>query len=211
MATPATDDLALVDKLRARDEAALRALLARYYRGTVRLAGAYVRSEAVAEEVAQEVWMAVLGGIEGFEGKSSFKSWLFRIVVNAAKRRGAREARSVPLSSLEASERSDEGEPVVDPDRFASSGRWVGHWIAPPVRRPDEQLLAGEAAALVREAIDTLPDLQRQVITLCDVNGCSPDEVSEILGVTAVNQRVLLHRARSKVRAILEEKLGGPA
>ncbi len=208
MATPATDDLALVEKLRARDEAALRALLARYYRGTVRLAGAYVRSEAVAEEVAQEVWMAVLGGIEGFEGKSSFKSWLFRIVVNAAKKRGAREARSVPFSSLET---SDEGEPVVDPDRFASSGRWVGHWIAPPVRRPDEQLLAGEAAALVREAIEALPDLQRQVITLCDVNGCSPEEVSEILGVTAVNQRVLLHRARSKVRSVLEEKLGGPA
>lgn len=208
MATPATDDVALVEKLRARDEAALRALLARYYRGTVRLAGAYVRSEAVAEEVAQEVWMAVLGGIEGFEGKSSFKSWLFRIVVNAAKKRGAREARSVPFSSLET---SDEGEPVVDPDRFASSGRWVGHWIAPPVRRPDEQLLAGEAAALVREAIEALPDLQRQVITLCDVNGCSPEEVSEILGVTAVNQRVLLHRARSKVRSVLEEKLGGPA
>jgi RNA polymerase sigma-70 factor, ECF subfamily len=206
--SPSEDDARLVERLRARDEAAFRELLRRYHRSMVRLAGAYAKSEAVAEEVAQEAWIGMLKGLDGFEGRSSFKAWLFRIAVNAAKARAAREARHVPISSLGA---EDDGEPAVDPSRFAEEGRWVGHWTDPPApwARPDEQLLSAETRALIAREIDALPPAQRQVITLRDMQEMDADETCEILGVTEANQRVLLHRARSKVRQAIEAHLRG--
>ncbi len=203
------DDRGLVERLRAHDEAAFRTLLGRYHRATVRLAAAYVTSEAVAEEVAQEAWMAALRGIAGFEGRSTFKGWLFRIVANTAKKRASREARSIPLSDL-AGDEGDDG-PAVDPGRFETSGRWVGHWSAPPEAWDDaeERLLAGEARAILRRAIEALPPLQRQVITIRDVEECTSEEACEILGITEANQRVLLHRARSRLRQTLETHLRG--
>lgn len=214
--TPLRDeDEGLVARVRARDEAAFKALLGRHYRATIRLASAFVRSEAVAEEVAQEAWIAVLQGIDGFEGRSSFKAWLLRIVANAAKKRAAREARSVPISAVSSIDREGvemSGEAAVDLDRFASSGRWVGHWTAPPApwgAEAEERLLSGEVKALILAEIEALPGLSRLVITLRDVDGCSSEEACEVLGITEVNQRVLLHRARSRVRRALEDYLRG--
>jgi RNA polymerase sigma-70 factor, ECF subfamily len=198
-------DSLLIERLRARDEGAFKMLLHRYHRAAVRLAGAHVKSEAVAEEVAQEAWLAVLSGVAGFEGRSSFRTWLFRIVVNAAKRRGAQEARSLPVSSL-LEEAEECAELAVDPNRFNATGRWEGHWSSPPTpwNQPEERLLSAELRALIGQEIDALPSLQRQVITLRDIQECSAEETCEILGITEANQRVLLHRARSKVRRALE-------
>jgi len=205
------NDDALVDGLRARAEDAFTELLARYHRATLRIAGAYVKSEAAAEEVVQEAWIAVLHGIDGFEGRSSFKTWLFRIVANGAKKRAMLDARSVPFSSFGEADESDE--PAVDPSRFneGAGTRWEGHWASPPVlwNEPEERLLSAETRAVIGRAIDALPPVQRQVITLRDVQECTSEETCEILEITEANQRVLLHRARSRVRQALELHLKG--
>jgi RNA polymerase sigma-70 factor, ECF subfamily len=177
----------------------------------LRVARLYVSSHAVAEEVAQETWLGVVNGIERFEGRSSLKTWLFRILSNIAKTRGVREGRSVPFSSLSD---EDEGE-SVDPERFrpADSERAPRHWAIPPAiwsTEPDERLLAGETRELIIRAIDELPPNQRAAIVLRDIEGFSSEEVRNELGVGETNQRVLLHRARSKVRQALEEYLGEP-
>lgn len=201
------EDDPLVERLRARDEAAFRALLQRHHRAVVRLAGAYVRSAAVAEEVAQEAWIGVLQGLSGFEGRSSFKGWLFRIAVNIAKNRAQREARHLPASSLD----GEGDEPTVDPARFNEEGRWVGHWSDPPVPwpEPEAHLLAAETRALIAREIDGLPPTQRRVITLRDVEDLDAEETCEILGITEANQRVLLHRARARIRQALERHFRG--
>jgi len=200
------EDAKLVAGLRAGDEAAFRALLQQYGPGLLRVAQMYVSSRAAAEDVVQEAWVGVLRGIDRFEGRSSLKTWLFRIVVNTAKTRGVRDARSVPFSSVE-----DEGG-TVSPDRFlAESERLPGHWSVPPsswAGIPDERLVADETLAVVRRAIGRLPEAQRTVITLRDVDGFDADEVCNALDLTETNQRVLLHRARARVRAALEEYLG---
>ena len=191
-------DAALLDRLRAGDEAAFMELVERHHAALVRLAQSFVSSRAVAEEVAQETWLGVLRGIDRFEGRSSLKTWIFRILVNRAKTRGEREARSVPFSSLE----SEDG-PSVDPDRFVEAGGWASPprpWEGEPVDR----LLAGEARAVIDAAIERLPPAQRRVITLRDVEGWPAEEVCDALGLSEANQRVLLHRARSKARAALE-------
>ena len=196
-------DAALLDRLRAGDEAAFMELVERYHSGLVRLAQSFVASRAVAEEVAQETWLGVLGGIDRFEGRSSLKTWIFRILVNRAKTRGEREARSVPFSSLEG-----DGEPSVDPDRFIEAGAWASPprpWEGEPV----ERLLAGEARGVIDAAIEGLPPAQRRVITLRDIEGLGADEVAGLLDVSDGNQRVLLHRARSRVRSALERHLDG--
>lgn len=206
------DEASLVAALRAGDQGAFRDLVKRYHASLVRLARASVASHAVAEEVAQDTWLAVIKGIRAFEGRSSLKTWLFRILVNQARKRGAREHRIIPMSSL-GTDGSGGDAPVVDPDRFVPDGqRWAGHWCAPPVPwtdLPAERLIGKETVAVVVSAIEELPDRQREVVTLRDVEGWTAAEVCELLGVSEGNQRVLLHRGRSRVRARLENHLGG--
>jgi RNA polymerase sigma-70 factor (ECF subfamily) len=193
----------LVEGLRAGDEAAFAAVIRMYGRGMLRVAEMYVSSRAVAEDVVQEAWVGVLRGIGRFEGRSSLKTWLYRIVANTAKTRGVRESRSVPFSSL--GDDGDEG--TVDADRFLGSGeRFPGHWAVPPQAwAPEGRLLADETLEVVERAIEKLPPAQRAVITMRDVQGFTSEEVCNALDLTETNQRVLLHRARAKVRSALEE------
>jgi RNA polymerase sigma-70 factor, ECF subfamily len=193
----------LVEGLRAGDEAAFAAVMRMYGRGMLRVAEMYVSSRAVAEDVVQEAWVGVLKGIGRFEGRSSLKTWLYRIVANTAKTRGVRESRSVPFSSL--GDDGDEG--TVDADRFLGSGeRFPGHWAVPPQAwAPEGRLLADETLEVVERAIEKLPPAQRAVITMRDVQGFTSEEVCNALDLTETNQRVLLHRARAKVRSALEE------
>jgi RNA polymerase sigma-70 factor (ECF subfamily) len=169
-----------------------------------------VPGRATAEEVVQETWIAVVRGIDRFEGRSSLKTWIFRILTNVAMRSGARERRSVPFSAL--AEAEDTGEAAVDPDRFlpADHARYPGHWAIMPTRwpTPEEGLLAGETREVVAAAIAQLPKAQRTVISLRDIEGWSSEEVSEVLDITHGNQRILLHRARSRVRAAIEAYYG---
>ena len=197
------EDALLVEGLRAGDEAAFAAVMRMYGRGMLRVAEMYVSSRAIAEDVVQEAWVGVLRGIGRFEGRSSLKTWLYRIVANTAKTRGVRESRSVPFSSLG----DDEDEGTVDADRFLGSGdRFPGHWAVPPqVWAPEGRLLADETLGVVERAIDKLPPAQRAVITMRDVQGFTSEEVCNALDLTETNQRVLLHRARAKVRRALEE------
>lgn len=205
-------DWNLVCALRDGDEAAFAALLERYHAPLVRLAALYVPNLAVAEEVVQETWVGVLRGIDGFAGRASFKTWLCRILINQAKRRGAREGRSVPFSALVQAETEDD-EAAVDPDRFLPPGHEdAGHW-ASQLRdwreTPEDVLLAQETRAHVQRAIADLPPGQRLVITMRDIEGWSAAEVCNALTLTETNQRVLLHRARSRVRRALECYLEG--
>ena len=208
------DELAheqLVAALRDGDEGAFIALVGRYGPLMLRVASTYVRTPAVAEDVVQETWLAVLEGIGRFEGRSSLKTWLFRILANRAKTRGEREARCLPFSCVAARGEDDDG-PAVEPDRFlgADHPRWPGHWAAAPgdwATVPDVRLLSQETLAHVRDAIAGLPERQQEVIVLRDVEGWSAEEVCAALSVSEGNQRVLLHRARSRVRAELEEYL----
>jgi RNA polymerase sigma-70 factor, ECF subfamily len=193
--------------LRAGDEAAFLALVNRYHGAMLRVASMYVKSRASAEEVVQEAWVGVLKGLHVFEGRSSLKSWVFRILVNCAKTRGALDVRSVPMSSL--TDGGGEEGPSVSPDRFQEDGeRWAGHWAAPPEPWPDARVGSSEMVALVREALETLPEAQRTVMILRDVDGWESGAVCDLLGISEGNQRVLLHRARSKVRGYVEERLG---
>ena len=181
-------------------------LVDRHGAAMLRHARVFVRDRAVAEEVVQEAWLGVLRGIERFEGRSSLRTWLFGIVANVARTRGVREARSVPFSAL-----TDDG-PSVASERFLGAGdRWHGHWATPPEEwgRPERELLSTETRDVLGAAIANLPDTQRQVISLRDVEGWDADEVCHVLELSEANQRVLLHRARSKVRRALDEYLTG--
>ncbi|TML60777.1 MAG: sigma-70 family RNA polymerase sigma factor [Actinobacteria bacterium] len=166
----------------------------------LRVARMYVSSRAVAEEVVQEAWVAVLDGIGRFEGRSSLKTWIFRILTNIAKTRGQREGRSIPFSSL-----VSDDEASVDPDRFAENGQWSS---PPRSWGPEERLLGGETRAVVEAAIAELPPNQAIVISMRDVGGFTAEEACNALDISETNQRVLLHRARSKVRQALEDYLG---
>jgi RNA polymerase sigma-70 factor, ECF subfamily len=197
-------DEALLAALRAGDEAAFVELVQRNHGALVRTAMAYVRDRDVAEEVVQEAWLAVLKGLDRFEGRSSLRTWIFRIVTYQARTRGERERRSVPLSSFD----PGPDEPSVDPDRFLGPGQpRAGAWSDPPASwgaDASERLLSSEVQAVIAAALETLPDSQRTVITLRDLRGFTSEEVCEALDITPGNQRVLLHRARSRVRAALE-------
>ena len=198
-----SSDKDLVERLRAGDEAAFAELIDRYGAMMLRVAQMYVRDRATAEEVVQETWLAVLNGIDRFEGRSSLKTWLFRILTNRAKTRGEREGRMVPFSSLAGADEGDQ--PAVDPDRFLGpDSRAPGAWAAPPRAWPQDKLLERETLGVIRMAIEELPEAQREVIRLRDIEGWTPMEVTDALEITDGNQRVLLHRARSKVRAALE-------
>ncbi len=196
-----------VAALRAGDESAFLALVSRHGGAMLRVASAYVKSRAVAEEVVQEAWLGVLKGIHRFEGRSSLKAWIVRILVNCAKTRGVREDRAVPVSAL--SEEGGDDEAAVSPDRFLADGeRWAGNWADPPGPWPDARVESSEMVALVREAIERLPEAQRTVMSLRDVDGWESAEVCQLLGISEGNQRVLLHRARSRVRGWVEQRIG---
>ncbi|MGZ4192744.1 MAG: RNA polymerase sigma factor [Solirubrobacteraceae bacterium] len=207
MTAAATSEDRLLAQLRAGDEMAFRELVKRHDRAMRRIALTFVRSPSVADEVVQETWLAVIKGLERFEGRSSLKTWIFRILANRARSRGAREQRTTSFSSLAPSE--DDDGPTVDPERFLPAGHpTAGYWSVTPSRffeLPEDRMLAAETSALVAAAIEQLPDRQRQVIKLRDVEGWDAEEVCESLELSAANQRVLLHRARSAVRARLEE------
>jgi RNA polymerase sigma-70 factor, ECF subfamily len=202
-----SSDADLVERLREGDERAFEELVDRYGAMMLRVARLYVRDRAVAEEVVQETWLAVLNGIDSFEGRSSLKTWIFRILANRAKTRAQREGRTVPVSALMAADAAA-GEPSVDPDRFFDLNQdHAFGWAAPPRDWPQRRVLAKETLDVIERAIESLPETQQTVIRLRDVEGWSPAEVSEALEITDGNQRVLLHRARSKVRAAVEEYL----
>jgi RNA polymerase sigma-70 factor, ECF subfamily len=205
----ASDEAELLARLRAGDERAFEALVERHYGTMIAVARGYVKSRAVAEEVVQEAWLGVLKGLDRFEGRSSLRTWIIRIVANIGQTRGAREARSVPLSAL-----APEGdESAVDPDRFRGpQDAFPGHWRQYPSdwrTLPEHALLGREALDMVVEVVKELPPAQQQVITLRDISGYSSQEVCDALDISGGNQRVLLHRARSRVRSALEEHFDG--
>jgi RNA polymerase sigma-70 factor, ECF subfamily len=168
----------------------------------LRVASRYVRSRTVAEEVVQETWLGVLNGLERFEGRASMKTWIFRILINRAISRAQREGRTVPFSSL------GDDEPAVDADRFRPEGdRYPGGWKRFPDPLPEQRLLERETLAMIDAAIGRLPDRQQLVIVMRDIEGWTADEVCHALAISEANQRVLLHRARSKVRRVLEPYL----
>lgn len=208
---PTEEETRLVQALRGGDESAFVLLTNKYHNGLVRLAMVYVSDRAVAEEVAQETWLAVLEGIGRFEGRSSLKTWLFRILANRARTRAVRERRTIPFSELAPGESSISSyEPAVDPERFlpADDPLWPHHWATPPVswgESPEKILLARETRAYVDRAIAALPAAQQLVITMRDIEGLSAEETCNSLGISETNQRVLLHRARSRVRQALEK------
>jgi RNA polymerase sigma-70 factor, ECF subfamily len=200
-------DAQLLDALRAGDEGAFAALVREYHSSLVRVARIYVSTLASAEEVAQETWLGVLNGLDRFEGRSSLRTWIFRILTNIAKTRAQREGRTLPFSALQEPGRVPEA--AVDADRFLDPEhpRWPGHWAIKPQAWPEEALVAAETRERIAEAIEALPASQRAVITLRDVEGWDSADVCNALGLTETNQRVLLHRARSKVRGALESYL----
>jgi RNA polymerase sigma-70 factor, ECF subfamily len=204
---PASDEAVLVARLRDGDEQAFGELVDRHYPTMLAVARGYVKSRAVAEEVVQEAWLGVLKGLDRFEGRSSLRTWIIRIVVNIAQTRGAREARSIPLSSL-APERE---EAAVEPERFRGPQEaFAGHWRQYPANwelLPEQSVFGRETLDVVMRAVTALPPAQRQVIALRDISGWSSEDVCEALQISQGNQRVLLHRARSRVRATLEEHL----
>jgi RNA polymerase sigma-70 factor, ECF subfamily len=195
------DESALVASLRAGDERAFMQLVEEYTPGMRRLALTFVRTPALADEVVQEAWLGVLNGLDRFEGRSSLKTWIYTIVANVARTRAVREARSIPFSSLAPADADDE-EAAVDPDRFIGAGDW-----ARPVE-PWRRVIDAEARGVIDAAIAKLPSQQAQVIELRDIEGWSSEDVRNVLDISETNQRVLLHRARSRVRAALEEYLG---
>jgi RNA polymerase sigma-70 factor (ECF subfamily) len=198
----------LLEALRAGDEAAFAQLVREYQPSLVRVARIYVSTQAAAEEVAAETWLAVLNGLDRFEGRSSLKTWIFRILTNIAKTRAQRDGRTLPFSALQDPGRVPEA--ALDADRFLDPEhpRWPGHWAVRPEPWPEDALVVAETQAVVAEAIEALPPAQRAVISLRDVEGWSSEEVRNALELSETNQRVLLHRARSKVRRALESYLG---
>lgn len=202
----ARGETALVATLREGDEDAFAELVRRNHALMVRVARTFVPTQAIADEVAQETWLAVLEGIDRFEQRSSVRTWIFGILANKARTRGQRERRTVPVSALE---REDDASATVDPDRFfpPDHPRVPGHWASVPVHPrdvPEERLESAELRERVARAIDDLPERQRIVLSLRDVEGWSAEEVRNVLELTETNQRVLLHRARSRVRRALE-------
>jgi RNA polymerase sigma-70 factor, ECF subfamily len=204
---PPGSEQELVAALRAGDEVAFTALVEKHHASMVRVARLHVASEAAAEEVAQEAWVAVLEGLHRFEGRCALRSWIFAIVANCARSRGERDKRSVPLSALAEDDREDGAS--VPPERFLDDRhpRWPGHWSQPPEAWSDEQLASRETVEAIARAMEGLPPMQRAVMTMRDVEGLGSEETCQVLGLSEANQRVLLHRARSKVRGALERHM----
>jgi RNA polymerase sigma-70 factor, ECF subfamily len=198
-----TDDEELLAALLRRDREAFAALVDDWGPSMLRLARLHVPSHAVAEEVVQETWLAVLAGLPRFEGRSSLRTWVFSILLNLARTRGVRERRVLPFAAL----RGRRGEPAVPPERFQGRrGERPGWWAAPPLRwaDPHVQLETRATHDALQAAIAALPARQREALVLRDVLGLEPEEACSVIGVSEGNHRVLLHRARAKVRAALE-------
>jgi RNA polymerase sigma-70 factor (ECF subfamily) len=208
------EEFELVEALREGKEASFSTLIEHYHGRLLRLAQTFVSNQAVAEEVVQDTWMAVLEGIHRFEGRSSLKTWIFQILKNRAKTKGKREHRYVPFSDV-ASSTDQEEDGTMELERFHTSGHLTGHWAIPPTtwdeNTPERLLVSKESLAQIEQAIQTLPPNQRQVIILRDIEGGDSEEVCQILNITSTNQRVLLYRARSKVRRVLNQYLQGPS
>jgi RNA polymerase sigma-70 factor (ECF subfamily) len=203
------DDAGLVQALRDGDEARFTELVERLAPAMLHVASGHVPSRVVAEEVVQETWLAVLRGLDRFEGRSSVRTWVFAILLNIARSRGARERRSVPFSSAFP---DGEAGPTVDATRFRPPGdEWPGHWDTPPRpwELPESALLSQEVRGRLRAALDTLPPRQRAVVSLRDIEGCEAKEVCDLLEIEPGNQRVLLHRGRAKLRQVLEDYVNG--
>jgi len=203
---PTSDESALVERLRAGDRAAFANLIDRHGGALLRLARSFLKNDAVAEEVVQDTWLAALDGLDDFEARSSLRTWLFTILANKARNRAVREGRSVPWSALGG---DGEESPAVDPDSFHADGHWKeapGRWTEDD---PERLALGAETRAAIEAAIASLPQLQRSVITLRDIEGFDAEEICRLLTVTLTNQRVLLHRARTRVRQALETHLAG--
>lgn len=194
-------DAVLLAALRAGDERVFAQFVDDLGPRMLKLAHAYVAGTAIAEEAVQEAWIVVFRDLDRFQGRSALSTWIFGIVVNVARARGAREARSRPFSSLGADE-----QPAIEPERFLppDHDRWPGHWAIAPIPWPEQALEDAQAEQVIRDTVAALPDAQRAVITLRDMVGCTPAETCDALGITDNHHRVLLHRARSKVRAALE-------
>lgn len=196
----------MLDRLRAGDAEAFSTLVDAHHDSLRRLARTFVADDAAAEEVVQDTWVGVLKGLPTFEGRSTLKTWIFRILVNRAKTRGVRDRRMIPFSALE-SRNGDPPEPL-DESRFTPSGAWA----VPPqewdTESPEQLVARRETLTAIEEAIGVLPPGQRAVITLRDIEGVDPAEVCNMLQITETNQRVLLHRARTRVRAALERNIG---
>jgi len=204
-------DGSMVERLRNRDEAAFMELVERHHGSLVRLAQTFVSSRSIAEEVAQDTWMAVVQAVDRFEARSSLKTWIFQILINRAKRRGVREARSVSFSALNAAN-SHGSDFAFEPSRFLPSDdpRHPGAWASQPQHwemTPEQLLLSQECRTHIEHAIADLPELQKEVITLRDIQGWNNQEISDVLGISESNCKVLLHRARSRVRQALEDYL----
>jgi RNA polymerase sigma-70 factor, ECF subfamily len=190
-------DVELLSRLRNGDEAAFVILVAQYHQPMLRLARSMVSSQAVAEEAVQDTWVGVVRGIDRFEGRSSLKTWLFRILINRTRSAGAREQPNMSIESLHA----------VDPDRFDAQGQWadpLDRWV----EQADDRIDAARWQPFLKSALDDLPPRQRQVIILRDIEGLSGNEACELLGISAGNQRILLHRGRSHLRGVLETHMG---
>jgi RNA polymerase sigma-70 factor, ECF subfamily len=192
-----TDEADLLERLRGGDEEAFVTLVRRHHAALVRLASAYVPNLAVAEEVVQESWLGVVRGIDRFEGRSSLKTWLYRIVVNRARTAGVREHRETPIDL------TGSAEPV---ERFGPDGAWAD----PPVpwtEQVEDRLTAAAMSGRIHESLAQLPEMQRQVVTLRDLDGLSSGEACGLLGISEANQRVLLHRGRARLRGLLDDEV----
>ncbi len=199
-----------LEALRSGDEEAFMAVVDRYHGSLLRVAQIWVSNRSVAEEVVGDTWVAVLRGIDRFEGRSSFKTWLFRILANTAKTRAVREGRTIPFSSLQNPGAVPESAVPADRFRDSDDSSWPGHWASPPAswdEQPERRLESLETRERLEAAIAALPATQRAVISLRDIEGWSSEEVRNALELSETNQRVLLHRARSKVRRAFEEYL----
>ncbi len=205
----AAGDEELVAALRSGEERTFRALFARYSPMMERVARSYVDSDAVAEDIVQETWLAIVTGIDRFEGRSGLGTWIFSILTNQAKTHHTRERRALPLSSIVTGQ---DDASAVDPDRFQKDDEaWPGHWATPPRpwQRPERRLLSLEAREQFKAALTQLPDRQRVIVMLRDIDGLSAEEVCDLLELSQENQRVLLHRGRSRLRAVLEAYFEG--
>ena len=205
----AMDEAHLITLLRSGNEVAFASLIERYHAPMLRLARVYVSANAIAEEVVQEAWLGVFRGLHQFKEQSSLKTWIFRILTNCAKTRAQRESRSIPFSSM-LDDEIQFNEPAVEAHLFipADDPQGKGSWVSSPQRWdniPEDRLLSQETRACIEQAVEALPPVQRTVITLRDIEGWTSDEVCHSLAISEVNQRVLLHRARSKVRRTLEK------